>query len=56
MRVRVEFDVDIPVDAVTDSEIKEWIRYSLNEIASMSNSQLSQYDMDAVYGSVRVDL
>lgn len=48
MRIKVEFEVDLPVDA-DDQQIQEWLSFGLGERGEMKLSNpLSDHDIEAV--------
>ena len=46
---KVEFTVEIPVDGVDESQIREWILFRLHSSCSMlENNPLADYDIEAM--------
>lgn len=50
--VHVEYDVNIPLDNVTDDEIEEWLRFELRDNGIMNgNNPLSSYEPQPIFGT-----
>jgi hypothetical protein len=54
-RVKVNFEVDIPVDGCQLQAIEDWLRFSFGDTGSISkNNPLYSYEAEPTIGSFRV--
>ena len=52
MRVKVEFQVEIPLEDVSDEQIEEWLRYRLNDNGSMTTKNpLGDHEVEPIFGT-----
>lgn len=50
VKVRVNFEVDIPIDDVTDEQIEEWLRFEYHDNGSISGKNpLVDYEPEAIF-------
>jgi hypothetical protein len=55
MRVRVEFDVEIPEVGATDDQIIEWLRFNLHDNGSMRiDNPLGHAEPEPCRGSMEI--
>ena len=52
MRVRVEFEVKIPVENVTEDQIQEWLRFELYKSSIDCSNPLEKHELEAIRRSV----
>jgi len=53
MMIKITFDLELPVDGVTDGEIQDWLSYKLAQTNEMRiTNPLMDYDIYADYGSL----
>jgi hypothetical protein len=52
MKVKVEFEVNIPVEGATEEQIEEWLRFSFGDNGVMENKNpLSNFEPEPIFGT-----
>ena len=52
MKVKVEFEVEVPVDDVTDEQIEEWLRFECHDNGQMSlKNPLVDEQIEPIFGT-----
>jgi hypothetical protein len=52
MKIKVEFEVKIPVEDVTDEQIEEWLRFELHDNGMMKGGNpLERFDVEPIFGT-----
>jgi hypothetical protein len=52
MKVKVQYEIELPIDNATDEEIEEWLRFELHDNGEMScKNPFDEFEPEPIFGT-----
>ena len=52
MKVKVEYEILLPIENATDDEIEQWLRFELHDNGTMKGSNpFNEYEPEPIFGT-----